>query len=447
MGKEKTHISLVVIGHVDAGKSTTTGHLIYKCGGIDKRTIEKFEKEAAELGKSSFKYAWVLDNLKAERERGITIDIALWKFETPKYFFTVIDAPGHRDFIKNMITGTSQADCAILVVASGVGEFEAGISKEGQTREHALLAFTLGVKQMIVCVNKMDDASVMYGEGRFNEIVEEVSNYLKKVGYKPAKIPFVPISGWAGDNMIDRSPNMPWYKGPFLLEALDNVNPPKRPTDKPLRLPLQDVYKIGGIGTVPVGRVETGVLKPGMNVTFAPVGLTTEVKSVEMHHESLPEALPGDNVGFNVKNLSVKDLRRGFVASDAKNSPAANIQSFEAQVIIMNHPGQITNGYAPVLDCHTAHVACKFANIKEKLDRRSGKSMEENPKFVKSGDACIVDLEPSKPMCVETFEAFPPLGRFAVRDMRQTVAVGVIKAVTPKVEVAKGGAKSAGKKK
>jgi len=287
----------------------------------------------------------------------------------------------------------------------------------------------------------------MYGEARFNEIVEEVSNYLKKVGYKPAKIPFVPISGWAGDNMIDRSPNMPWYKGPFLLEALDNVNPPKRPTDKPLRLPLQDVYKIGGIGTVPVGRVETGVLKPGMNVTFAPVGLTTEVKSVEMHHESLPEALPGDNVGFNVKNLSVKDLRRGFVASDAKNSPAANIQSFEAQVIIMNHPGQITNGYAPVLDCHTAHVACKFANIKEKLDRRSGKSMEENPKFVKSGDACIVDLEPSKPMCVETFEAFPPLGRFAVRDMRQTVAVGFIKAVTPKVEVAKGGAKSAGKKK
>jgi len=180
MGKEKIHINLVVIGHVDAGKSTTTGHLIYKCGGIDKRTIEKFEKEAAELGKSSFKYAWVLDNLKAERERGITIDIALWKFETPKYYFTVIDAPGHRDFIKNMITGTSQADVALLVVASGVGEFEAGISKDGQTREHALLAFTLGVKQMIVAINKMDDTSVMYGEARYNEIMEEVSNYLKK---------------------------------------------------------------------------------------------------------------------------------------------------------------------------------------------------------------------------------------------------------------------------
>jgi len=361
MGKEKTHINLVVIGHVDAGKSTTTGHLIYKCGGIDKRTIEKFEKEAAELGKSSFKYAWVLDNLKAERERGITIDIALWKFESPKFYFTVIDAPGHRDFIKNMITGTSQADVAILVIDSSVGGFEAGISKDGQTREHALLAFTLGVKQMIVCMNKMDDVSVKYGEARYEEIKNEVGAYLKKVGYKPAKIPFVPISGWAGDNMIDRSTNMAWYKGPFLLEALDGVTPPKRPSDKPLRLPLQDVYKIGGIGTVPVGRVETGVLKPGMVVTFAPAQLSTEVKSVEMHHESLPEAVPGDNVGFNVKNVSVKDLKRGFVAGDSKNDPPKGAEVFNAQVIIMNHPGQISAGYAPVLDCHTAHVACKFA--------------------------------------------------------------------------------------
>ncbi|CAN0455178.1 unnamed protein product, partial [Discosporangium mesarthrocarpum] len=436
------HVNLVVIGHVDAGKSTTTGHLIYKCGGIDKRTIEKFEKEAAELGKSSFKYAWVLDNLKAERERGITIDIALWKFESSKYNFTVIDAPGHRDFIKNMITGTSQADVAVLVVASGVGEFEAGISKDGQTREHALLAFTLGVKQMIVCVNKMDDSSVMYGEGRYKEIKEEVTVYLKKVGYKPAKIPFVPISGWAGDNMIDASTNMPWYKGPYLLQALDNVNPPKRPSDKPLRLPLQDVYKIGGIGTVPVGRVETGCLKPAMTVTFAPVGLSTEVKSVEMHHEALTEALPGDNVGFNVKNVSVKDIRRGYVAGDSKRDPPKGCAIFNAQqVIVMNHPGQITNGYAPVLDCHTAHVACKFKEITQKMDRRSGKVLEENPKFVKTGDACMVNLEPSKPMCVESFSEYPPLGRFAVRDMRQTVAVGVIKTVEKKEATGKGGKK------
>jgi elongation factor 1-alpha len=446
MGKEKIHINIVVIGHVDSGKSTTTGHLIYKCGGIDKRTIEKFEKEAAEMGKGSFKYAWVLDKLKAERERGITIDIALWKFETPKYYITIIDAPGHRDFIKNMITGTSQADCAILVIDSTTGGFEAGISKDGQTREHALLAYTLGVKQMIVAMNKFDDKTVNYAQARYDEIHKEVSAYIKKVGYNPEKVLFVPLSGWTGDNMLEKSTNMPWYKGPTLIEALDTIEPPKRPSDKPLRLPLQDVYKIGGIGTVPVGRVETGTLKPNMVVQFAPSGLTTEVKSIEMHHESLPEAFPGDNVGFNVKNLSVKDIRRGFVASDSKNDPASETESFVAQVIILNHPGQIGAGYCPVLDCHTAHIACKFAELLEKVDRRSGKSVEDQPKFIKSGDACMVKLLPSKPMCVESFSSYPPLGRFAVRDMRQTVAVGVIKEVTKKVKDAKV-TKSAAKKK
>jgi elongation factor 1-alpha len=435
---------LVVIGHVDAGKSTTTGHLIYQCGGIDKRTIEKFEKEAKEIGKASFKYAWVLDKLKAERERGITIDIALWKFETAKYYFTIIDAPGHRDFIKNMITGTSQADVGILVIASGTGEFEAGIAKTGQTREHALLAYTLGVKQMIVVVNKMDDKSVNWSEARFTEIQNEVKNFLKKIGYNPDKIPFVPISGWLGDNMLERSSNMTWWKGPTLLEALDNIEPPKRPVEKPLRVPLQDVYKIGGIGTVPVGRVETGVLKPGQVVTFAPSGITTEVKSVEMHHEALPQATPGDNVGFNVKNVAVKDLRRGFVAGDSKNDPPQETESFVAQVIVLNHPGQIHAGYAPVLDCHTAHIACKFAEILTKVDRRSGKELEAAPKNIKSGDAAMVKLEPSKPMCVETFSEYPPLGRFAVRDMRQTVAVGVIKEVVKKA-AGKAGAAGAGK--
>jgi|Transcript_15637 elongation factor 1-alpha len=432
MGKQKTHVNIVVIGHVDAGKSTTTGHLIYKCGGIDKRTIEKFEKEAHEMGKGSFKYAWVLDKLKAERERGITIDIALWKFETGKYHFTIIDAPGHRDFIKNMITGTSQADVAILVIASPPGEFEAGIAKNGQTREHALLAYTLGVKQMIVGINKMDDKNVNYGEDRFNEIKKEVQGFIKRIGYNPKTVPFVPISGWNGDNMLEKSPNMTWWKGPTLLEALDNVTPPVRPVDKPLRVPLQDVYKIGGIGTVPVGRVETGVLKPGMIVTFAPANITTEVKSVEMHHEQLAEAVPGDNVGFNVKNVSVKDIRRGNVASDSKNDPAKETAEFHAQVIVLNHPGQIHAGYAPVIDCHTAHIACKWAKLCQKIDRRSGKILEEEPKMIKQHDAALVDMVPQKPMCVETFNEYAPLGRFAVRDMRQTVAVGVIKKVTKK---------------
>jgi elongation factor 1-alpha len=379
MGKTKTHINIVVIGHVDSGKSTTTGHLIYKCGGIDKRVIEKFEKEAAEMGKASFKYAWVLDKLKAERERGITIDIALWKFETTKYYVTIIDAPGHRDFIKNMITGTSQADCAVLVIDSTTGGFETGISKDGQTREHALLAFTLGVKQMIVAINKMDDKTVKYSSARYDEIKNEVSAYLKKVGYDPKKVPFVPVSGWVGDNMMEASPNMPWWKGGTLLDALDSITPPSRPTDKPLRLPLQDVYKIGGIGTVPVGRVETGILKPGMVVTFAPTGVTTEVKSVEMHHEALEEAGPGDNVGFNVKNVSVKDIRRGNVAGNSKEDPPLEATDFTAQVIVLNHPSSISRGYAPVLDCHTAHIACKFNKLLTLMDKRTGKKLEDNP--------------------------------------------------------------------
>ena len=440
MGKEKTHINIVVIGHVDSGKSTTTGHLIYKLGGIDRRTIERYEQEAASIGKSSFKFAWIMDKLKAERERGITIDISLWKFETPKYYATVIDAPGHRDFIKNMITGTSQADCALLMFAGGPGEFEAGISKDGQTREHALLAYTLGVRQLIVAVNKMDNCS--YSEERFNEIKKEVSSYIKKVGYSLESVAFVPISGWHGDNMLELTTNMPWFKGweiqrksgakvtgMTLVEALDAIEPPARPTDKPLRVPLQDVYKIKGVGTVPVGRVETGILKPNMVVSFAPTNVTTEVRSVEMHHEVVPEAIPGDNIGFNVTGVSVKDVRRGYVVSDAKNNPAKEAVSFTAQVVVLNHPGQINAGYSPVVDCHTAHITCKFSELLEKIDRRTGVVLEQNPRSLKSGDAAIVKMLPQKPVCVESFQEYPPLGRFAVRDMKQTVAVGVIKSV------------------
>uniref|UniRef100_A0A3Q4MYR3 Elongation factor 1-alpha-like n=1 Tax=Neolamprologus brichardi TaxID=32507 RepID=A0A3Q4MYR3_NEOBR len=420
MAKEKTHINIVVIGHVDSGKSTSTGHLIYKCGGIDKRTIEKFEKEAAEMAASA-----CLPLSSTARHEGVTAVCA--------------------GLGSNLHPGVDfQADCAVLIVAAGVGEFEAGISKNGQTREHALLAFTLGVKQLIVGVNKMDSTEPPYSQARFEEITKEVSAYIKKIGYNPAAVAFVPISGWHGDNMLETSDKMGWFKGwkierkdgnasgTTLLEALDAILPPSRPTDKPLRLPLQDVYKIGGIGTVPVGRVETGIIKPGTVVTFAPVNLTTEVKSVEMHHESLPEAVPGDNVGFNVKNVSVKEIRRGYVAGDSKNDPPKGAESFNAQVIILNHPGQIAAGYAPVLDCHTAHIACKFSELVEKIDRRSGKKLEDSPKFVKSGDAAIVKLIPQKPMVVESFSNYPPLGRFAVRDMRQTVAVGVIKSVIPK---------------
>merc|ERR1712083_1209159 len=395
-----------------------------------------------------FAFAWVLDKLKAERDRGITINITLTKFETEKHHYTIIDAPGHRDFIKNMITGTSQADVSVLMISSQAGEFEAGVSKEGQTKEHALLAFTLGVKQMVVGLNKQDHPSVNYSEERYNEIKKEATSFLKKGGYKVDQIPFVPFSGWTGESMKEKcnkdgKDQMPWYKGPTLVAALDTMTAPERPVDKPLRLPINDVFKISGIGTVPVGRVETGVLKPAMNVRFTPSGLVSECKSVEMHHEQLPQAIPGDNVGFSVRNISVKDIKRGYVCSNDKEDPARECTSFVAQVIVLNHPNQIRAGYSPVLDCHTTHTACKFDTLVGKIDRRTGKTIEENPEFIKSGDASLVKLVPTKQMCVETFKDYPPLGRFAVRDMKQTVAVGVIKEVTKKEA---GAAKADGKK-
>ena len=427
--KSKEHMSLVVIGHVDSGKSTTTGHLIYKLGGIDERTLAKLEERAIELNKTSFKYAFILDNLKAEQERGITIDCALRQFETAKRSYTIIDAPGHKDFIKNMITGTSQADAAVLIIAAKKGEFEDGFSKEGSTKDHALLAYTMGIKQVVVAINKMD--TIEYSQERFDEIVENVEDHLTKIGYKKEHINYIPISGFDGDNMLEESKNMDWYKGKTLTQALDDFKVPKRPLKKPLRIPIQDVYQIGGIGTVPVGRVETGVLRKGMNVTFGPTGATAEVKSIEAHHSKLEEAPPGQNVGFNVK-LSLKDIKKGNVCGDASNDPPRECEKFTAQVIVMNHPGEIKEGYQPVMDIHTAHVSAKFESLLTKAQARTGKLIEENPKFLKNGDSGKVVLVPSKPLVVEQYSKYAPLGRFVIRDMKRTVAVGVIQEVTHK---------------
>lgn len=432
MAEEKISISVVFIGNIDAGKSTTAGHLLLKCGSVDQETIEKYEKEAAQMHKTSFKYAWVLDNLKSERERGITIDIALQKFETPQYAYTMIDAPGHRDFVKNLITGASQADVAILVIDSTPHSFEAGVGRTGQTKEHALLANTLGVKNLVIAINKIDSTSPEpYSFDRYMECKSEILAYIKSVGYKHDNVACVPVSGWFGDNLVEKSENMPWYHGPTLLEALDQVEPPSRPSDKPLRIPIQDVYKIGGVGTVPVGRVESGVIRPGIDACFAPSDIIAEVRSVEKHHKLVDEAGPGSNVGFNIKNVAVKDLSRGNVASNAADHPATAVESFTARVVILNHPGKISNGYCPVIDCHTSHVACSF-HLLQKLDRHAWEVLEEEPEFVQTGDACLIKLQPTKPFCVETFEEFPPLGRFAVRDMKQTVGVGIIKSIVRK---------------
>jgi elongation factor 1-alpha len=427
----KSHLNLVIMGHVDHGKSTTTGNLLYQAGAIDDRTIKAFEDEAAKLGKGTFKYAWVLDNLKEERERGVTIDLRFLKFETNNYYFTIIDAPGHRDFVKNMITGASQADAAVLFVSAKKGEFEAGIGPGGQTREHAFLAFTLGVRQIIVAVNKMDDITVNWNKERYEEIKNEVTRMLKMVGFKVDKVHFVPTSGWTGDNLIKKSDKMTWYTGPTLMEALDLLEVPPKPTDKPLRVPVQDIYSITGIGTVPVGRVETGVLKEGTNVIFMPSNKTAEVKSIEMHHTKIPKAEPGDNIGMNVRGIAKTDIHRGDVAGPVDNPPTV-AKEFIGQIIVIYHPTAIAAGYTPVLHYHTGQIACRFTELLKKIDPRTGQTVEEKPSFLKTGDAAWVKMEPLRPIAIETYTDFPELGRFAVRDMGTTVAAGVVKEITQK---------------
>ncbi len=427
---QKPHLNLVIIGHVDHGKSTLVGHLLFRTGFIDEKTIKMLEEEAKKRGKESFKFAWLLDKLKEERERGVTISLSFMKFETKKYFFTIIDAPGHRDFVKNMITGASQADAAILVVSAREGEFEAGMSPEGQTREHAILARTMGINQLIVAVNKMDATQPPWSEKRYKQIVQVLSKFLKSIGYDPSKIPFIPVSAWTGDNLIERSPNMPWYNGPTLIEALDMLQPPAKPVDKPLRIPIQDVYSIAGVGTVPVGRVETGVLKVGDKVVFMPPGVVGEVRSIETHHVRIEKAEPGENIGFNVRGVSKRDIRRGDVAGHPTNPPTV-AEEFTARIYVIWHPTAIAVGYTPVIHAHTASIAARITEIVAKIDPRTGKTVEEKPKFIKMGDAAIVKFKPIKPMVIEKFSEFPQLGRFAMRDMGKTVGIGVVVDVKP----------------
>ena len=424
MATEKPHMNLVFIGHVDHGKSTSVGRMLADTGNVDAYLIEKYRKMAEETGKATFEFAWVMDSLKEERERGVTIDVAHKKFNTDKYYFTVIDAPGHRDFVKNMITGTSQADAAVLVVSAIEGP-------QAQTREHLFLAFTLGVRQLIIGLNKMDAVKPQWSEEKFNEAKAEVEKLLKLPGYKD--VPIIPYSAYTGDNATKRSENMPWYKGPTILEALNNLKEPAKATDLPLRLPIQDVYTITGIGTVPVGRVECGVLKPDTKVMFEPSHVVGEVKSIEMHHEQLPQAIPGDNVGFNVRGIAKNDVRRGDVAGPVDNPPTV-AKSFKAQVMVLNHPSVITVGYTPVFHCHTMQIACTFVELLAKLDPATGSVKEENPQFLKTGDAAIVRIQPSRPMVIEKAKEFPQLGRFAIRDMGQTVAAGVCLDVEKKVQ-------------
>ena len=412
MAKEKTHMNLAFIGHVDHGKSTLVGHLLLLEGAIAEQQLDDGED----------KFRFVMDRLGEERERGVTIDLAHAKFETQKYEYTVVDCPGHRDFVKNMITGASQADAAVLVVAANDGIMP-------QTKEHIFLSKTLGINQLIIAINKMD--VVDYDENKFNELKEELGKLIASVGFKPSEVPFIPVSAFEGDNITDKSANTPWYKGNTLVQELDALDEPDKPVDLPLRLPIQDVYSITGVGTVPVGRVETGVLNSGDNVAFEPAGVTGEVKSIEMHHEILEKAEPGDNVGFNVRGVGKNDVKRGDVAGTTKNPPTV-AKEFKAQIVVLQHPGVITVGYTPVFHAHTAQIACTFLSLDVKLDPATGQPKEENPDLLKTGDAALVTIKPTKPMVIENIKEIPHMGRFAIRDMGQTVAAGMCIDITDK---------------
>ena len=375
-GKVKPHLNLIIIGHVDHGKSTSIGHLFYDAGAISEKVIRDFEEEAKALGKESFKYAWVLDKLKEERERGLTIDLAFYKLESDKHFFTVIDSPGHRDFVKNMVTGASQADGAVIFISAKRGEY-------GMTR------------------------------------------LLKQVGYNTDKIHFVPTSGWTGDNLYNRSEKMDWYKGPTVIEALDMFEVPSKPVDKPLRIPVQEVYSIRGVGTVPVGKIETGTLKMDSTLIFMPSKEQGQVKTIETHYTRMNEAGPGDNIGFNVKGIARDKIKRGDVAGYLNDVPKV-AKSFDGRIFIIHHPTAVAEGYTPVLHIHTAQIAVRFDKLISKIDPRSGQVVEENPSYLRTGDAAVVRLVPLQPVALEKYTDFPQLGRFALRDMGTTIGAGVV---------------------
>lgn len=421
MAKDKTHMNLVFIGHVDHGKSTTVGRLLFDSGNVPEQKLRKLKEKAKELGKAGFEFAFVMDGLKEEQERGVTIDLAHKRFETDNKDFTIIDAPGHRDFVKNMITGASQADAAVLVVAANDGV-------NAQTKEHVFLARTLGVDQLIVSVNKMDISGVDYKQEKFEAVKKQVGKLLKSVGYKPDKVKFVPAAALKGDNIFDKSENMDWYDGNTIYQEINALEDPEKPVDLALRMPVQDCYVIKGIGTVCVGKIGTGELKPGMKVKAMPGrdgdGVVGEVKTIEMHHEEVKVAGPGDNVGVSIRGFGKKDVRRGDVIGSVDKPPKV-VETFKAQIVVLNHPSVITVGYTPVVHVHTAQVACQFVKIDKKLNAKTGEVVEENPDFIKNGDAAIVTLKPTRPLVIERQKDFPPLSRFAIRDSGSTVSAGM----------------------
>lgn len=450
MSSQKTHLGIVVCGHIDAGKSTTTGHLLFQLGGINQRTMDKLQKEADAQGKGSFAFAYYLDNNKEERERGVTITCNTKEFFTDSKHYTIVDAPGHRDFIKNMISGASQADAALLLVPASEGGFETAIQKEdskagriqGQTRQHARLLKLLGIEQVIVGINKMDTCN--WSEERYNEIKREMSLMLQKIGYKPSRIPFIPYSGYHGDNLTKLSDKAPWYKGwevpisktenvsgTTIVDALEKmIRLPKRKPDAPLRMPVGGIYKIKGVGDVIAGRIEQGTCVDGLDVVFAPSGAKGKVFSIEMHHKRQEKAVPGDNVGLCIKGLGKGNMPTTGDIMIPASEGNKKVKSFNAVVSVQEHPGQLKIGFTPGVYVRTSRSPCRMAEIKWKMHpKKTNGQKVEGVTYLETGDNAEVVFEPTMPYYCETFTDCAGLGRVAVMDSNQLVMLGKVTSV------------------
>lgn len=412
---DKPHLNLVFIGHVDHGKSTLIGRLLYETGSIDERVIEKYGERADQLGKKSFKFAWAIDKIQEERERGLTIDVAWNEFETDKFKFTIIDAPGHADFVKNMITGANEADAAVLVV-----DAEEGIMP--QTREHMYLAKALGVEQLIVAINKMD--IVDYQKKNYEKVKKDLKRLTDKVGFNIKH--FVPVSAFEGAGITDKK-RLEWYKGPTFLEALNDFKEPKRLVNKPLRMPIDKVLTIKGAGVVAIGKVKTGSVEKGEEVFLQPSGVKARVKQIEQHQEEIEEAKPGNNVGINLKEVDKKDVKKGDVICKPKDkiSTARKGDKILARVAVLEHPRGLTKDHVPTIFAHTARVPGKILSIEEKIDSKTGETTDKNPNILKKGEVGTMLIEPQKLLALDTAEEVPKMSRFALRESGKTVAVGI----------------------
>ncbi|XP_076129176.1 HBS1-like protein isoform X1 [Alosa pseudoharengus] len=422
----KPLLNMVVIGHVDAGKSTLMGHLLYLLGNVNKRTMHKYEQEAKKAGKASFAYAWVLDETGEERDRGVTMDVGMTKFETTSKVVTLMDAPGHKDFIPNMITGAAQADVAVLVVDASRGEFEAGFEAGGQTREHALLVRSLGVTQLAVAVNKMDQVS--WQQERFKEITSKLGHFLKQAGFKDSDVFYIPTSGLSGENLSSKSSVselVSWYKGPCLVEQIDGFKPPQRSVEKPFRLCVSDVFKDQGSGFCVTGKIEAGYIQTGDRMLAMPPNETCTVKAITLHDEPLDWAAAGDHVTLCVTGMDIIKINVGCVFCDPKE-PIKACTRFRARVLLFNIEVPITQGFPVLLHYQTISEPATIRKLVSILHKSSGEVLKKKPKCLGKGQNAVVEIQTQRPVALELYKDFKELGRFMLRYVGSTIAAGVV---------------------